>query len=97
VNGSARLRLQELLEHLRRRTIDVEMFCTEFERIYNLELDKDTLTPSEAKVFSALFEHVIWYSPFEEERKQVPNYASEEDIKAAAERAAAELGSGPRN
>jgi hypothetical protein len=38
-----------------------------------MELDKRTLTPVEMDAFSALFEVVIWYSPFPEERKQIPH------------------------
>ena len=91
MSGVAQTRIRQLLDDFCRRAIDVETFCTEFERTYNLELEKRMLSPTEAAAYAALFEQVIWFSPFEEERRQVPNYTSEADIEAAAEAAATTL------
>jgi hypothetical protein len=57
-----------------------------------MELDKRTLTSLEADAFAALFEQVIWYSPLAEERQQIPNYRSEEEIARAVELAVQRLG-----
>jgi hypothetical protein len=91
MNASARLRLRQLLVAFRQRAINVEKFCADFEHIYNLELDKGTLTPAEMEAFASLFESVIWFSPFEEERLRIPNYKDEAAIEAAAELAAARI------
>jgi hypothetical protein len=88
----ARLRLRRLLAEFRAGVLDTERFCAQFEHTYNLELDKSTLTPDEAVAFGALFEQVVWYSPFREERARIPNYRSEADIARAADAAAHCLG-----
>ena len=88
MTDQARLRLRRLLAEFRAGTLGTEAFCAQFEHTYNLELDKSTLAPAEAAAFGSLFEHVIWYSPFSEERARIPNYRSEADIAQAAELAA---------
>jgi hypothetical protein len=72
--------------------LDAESFCSRFEHTYNMELDKRTLSFKEAEAFAVLFEQVIWYSPFPDERQQVPNYRSEVDIARAVELAIQRLG-----
>lgn len=93
MSESPRLRLRRLIAEFRSGVLDVESFCPQFEHTYNMEVDKQTLTPAEADSFAALFEQVIWYSPLPEERKQIPNYRNEEDIARAVEHAAQRLGS----
>jgi hypothetical protein len=88
VTEPARLRLHRLLAEFRADEMDTGTFSNEFERTYNLELDKGTLSPSEAQAFGKLFERVIWYSPFPEERAKIPNYLGEEEIRSAADEAA---------
>lgn len=84
----ARLRLHRLLAEFRADDMDAGTFSTEFERTYNLELDKGRLSPSEAQAFGELFERVIRYSPFPEERATIPNYLGEKEIRSAADEAA---------
>jgi hypothetical protein len=95
VSESPRLRLRRLVAEFRSGKLDAESFCPRFENTYNLELDKRTLSRDEAEAFAALFEQVIWYSPFPDERRQIPNYRSEEDIARAVELAAQRLGEEP--
>jgi hypothetical protein len=85
---TARLRLRQILAEFRSGTMDTETFCIQFEHTYNMELDKRTLSSSEAKAFGDLFEEVIWYSPYPEERAKVQNYRGDAEIRQAAERAA---------
>jgi hypothetical protein len=80
--------LKQLLGDYIAGDLETELFCSRFEHIYNMELDRDSLTPNEAAAFGPLFEEVVWYSPFPEERSSIPNYRSAEDIRKAAEIAA---------
>ena len=90
--ASPRLRLHQLIADLQSGSLKTELFCSQFEHTYNIELDKQTLTSAEAVAFAALFEEVVWYSPLREERTQIPNYRSEEQIARAVERAVQHLG-----
>jgi hypothetical protein len=92
MSETARHRLRRLLAEFRAGTLDTGSFCSQFEHTYNMELDKRTLTANEAAAFGPLFEEVIWYSPFPEERERIPNYRSEADIRQAAEVAARHIG-----
>lgn len=85
MSETARLRLRRLLAEFRAGTLEAESFCAQFEQTYNLELDKSTLFPAEAAAYGALFEQVIWYSPFPDERARVPNYRDEASLRQAAE------------
>lgn len=89
---SPRVRLHRLIGEFRAGSLDADSFCPQFEHTYNIEIDKRTLTPAEAEVFAAVFEQVVWYSPIPDERAQIPNYRSEEDIARAVEDAAQRLG-----
>lgn len=75
-----RQRLRDLLRNVSGGKISIEAFCYQFETTYNLELDKQQLTEEETEAFSALFDKIVWYSPFPEERAQVPNYKDENEI-----------------
>lgn len=78
-----RTRLYALIERLCEGAASVEEFCSQFERTYNFEIDKAQLSDAESSAFSALFDKIVWYSPFPEERKKIPNYLGEKDILAA--------------
>ena len=69
----------------------VKEFCSNFERIYNLELDKKVLTDNEKQTFEELFNTVVYYSQFPEDRKNYSGYKDEQDIQKAVEKAAKEL------
>jgi hypothetical protein len=88
----ARGRLRKLVELLLAGTVSVAHFCEAFERIYNLELDRSTLTAAEAPAFAAIFDRVVWYSPFPEERARIPNYLGEDQIIATVSLQARALG-----
>jgi hypothetical protein len=90
------IRLRRLISEFKAGALETRLFCAQFERTYNLELDKSTLSSAEAAAFGPLFEEVIWFSPFPEERAQYPGYRSEADIARAAEIAAQRLGEGDR-
>ncbi|HEU4881031.1 MAG TPA: hypothetical protein VFT45_02265 [Longimicrobium sp.] len=62
-------------------------FCATYECLYNLEIDKDSLSPVHRSIFQQLFDDVIWYSPFPEDRARYPGYRDEIAIHLAVERA----------
>lgn len=88
-----RTRLYILMERLREGATTVEEFCSQFEKTYNLDLDKAQLSDTESIAFSALFDKIVWYSPFPEERQKIPNYLDEKDILAAVNEAERTLAS----
>ena len=76
--------LHKLLSDYLRGSIDTALFCDNFETAFNLDVNRHELTPTEEAVFGQLFDQVVYYSPFPEERAQIPNYTSEEQILRAA-------------
>lgn len=94
--STARKRLHDLLRDVSSGRLSIEAFCSQFETTYNLEIDKRQLTAEEAEAFSMLFEQVVWYSPFPEERAKVPNYKDEKEILDAVSDAERILGRSAR-
>jgi hypothetical protein len=90
----ARGRLRKLVELLLAGSVSVEHFCGAFETIYNLELDRSTLSAGEVSAFAAIFDRVVWYSPFPEERAKIQNYLGEDQIKEIVTKAASAIGIG---
>jgi hypothetical protein len=83
--------LRKLLDDFLTGKLKVETFCRDVRNAYNDAIDEEALTPSEERVFRGLFDEVVWYSPFPEERREIPNYKLEEEIWAAAVLAVGEL------
>lgn len=84
--------LNKLLSEYLGGSIGTALFCENFESAFNFDVDRQALTPTEAAVFGQLFDQVVYYSPFPEERAKIPNYRSEEQILQAARHAEALLG-----
>ena len=64
---------------------DTGEFCRRFEEAFNFEADKAALSEQEYGAYERLFNEVVYYSPFPEERAVIPNYRGEAQIRAAAE------------
>ena len=77
-------RLKKLIELLLEQQLDVSTFCEQFESIYNFELERNHASPEKWAAFEELFNKVVYYSPFPEEREKIPNYLSEQEIIEAA-------------
>ena len=77
---SARARLFSCLDRFLSREITACIFAATFESIYNLEIKKEELNPVEAIELSALFEKVAWYSPFKEDRENIPHYVGDDEL-----------------
>lgn len=88
---SPNFRLRRFLDEYLAGALETEQFCSQFEQAYNMELDKETMTRAEADAFNPLFEEVVWYSPFPEEREAIPNYRGDDEIRKAATLAAHRL------
>ena len=79
--------LHKLLSDYLTGSLDTALFCDNFETAFNFDVNRHELTPTEETVFGQLFDQVIYYSPFPQERAQIPNYRSEEQIIQAAREA----------
>jgi hypothetical protein len=75
--------LHELIDRAMSGELPIKDFCAKFERVYNLELDKKSVPAQELPELEAIFNKVVWFSPFPEERAQIPNYLGESEIMAA--------------
>lgn len=74
---SAKTRLFQYIDSLLKGDVDISAFVSSYEHIYNFELERSSLSEAEAKALDRLFEKVVWYSPFPEERKTIANYIDE--------------------
>jgi len=59
----------------------MEYFCTHYESIYNFSVIKNQVQNEELERLSKLFDRVVWFSPFVEDFKLYPHYASECEIR----------------
>ncbi len=80
MSSAAREKLLALLAKKVGEELSVDRFRIEWEGIFNFELERSSVLPEEFDMFQRVFDTVIWYSPFSHERKEVPNYKSEEDV-----------------
>lgn len=71
--------------------IDTPLFCSSFEHALNFDVNRGALTRLETAVFEWLFNEVVYFSPFPDERVEIPNYRTEQQIREAASAAQAEL------
>lgn len=86
-NVASRADLLAAITAYRRGNLSTVEFCDAFERLYNLEVDKHTLAPADRVVFQTLFDEIVWYSPFPDDRSQYPRYRDENAIRHAVENA----------
>lgn len=83
--------LHKLLADFLGGRIDTQLFCSNFEQAYNFDVERHELTGRESATFQRLFDEIVYFSSFSEERATVPIYRSEEQIRRAAMVAEAEL------
>ena len=83
-------RLEDLVNWLLEGHIDVDMFCTGYERAFSESGELKRMSPRERAAHEQLFSKVVWYSPFPDERQAFPRYLGDDDIVEAA-RAARKL------
>ena len=89
---SPRRRLYGILRQVLEGDLSVEAFCGAFEQIYNFEINRTELSLQQRDAFDTLFDRVVWYSPFEEERARVPQYLGDDEIMSAVRTAVNDSG-----
>lgn len=70
-----------LINGLLKGSYTINIFCNEFTRIYDLEIDYDELSPDENYEFGKLCEMTARFSSDEEELKTSNIYCSENEIR----------------
>lgn len=84
--------LRGLIEGFLSGQIAVSDFCSQYEKSYNAAIDEVTLCPADYEIMTDLLRKLVWYSPFEDDRKKISNYIDENAVKNAAKLAAIQLG-----
>ncbi len=79
--------LKNLIRLVLKKEVDICYFCEKFEQLYNLKLNKKNLSEKEKLVLEVLFNKVVYYSPFADEREFIPNYLNEDEIFESAKKA----------
>jgi len=79
-----REQLNYLLEHYYKGNYAIDVFVEEFHRIYNLELDSETIPHEEYSLMGELSVIVGRFSPFEEDLAITNVYFNENDVKKKA-------------
>ncbi len=80
-------RLYALLDDLVTGRTTVDRFCSAYETTYNWDVEEVDLTRAEAESFGRLFDAVVLYSPFQDDRRSYSGYRSDHDILVAAKEA----------
>jgi len=84
--------LRKLLDEFLGGKLTSETFCRDVEVAYNNAIDEAALMPMEQPIFEKLFDVVVWYSPFPDDRAELPNHLkSYEQVRDAALTTDAEL------
>lgn len=63
-----------LLELALAGSIDPGVFSSDFEELFNFRLDRTLFSTDELAALNRLFDVVVWYSPFADERRQYPHH-----------------------
>lgn len=79
--------IQSLLKNLLAKAISAREFCDSYERVWNFEFDKNSLTGEDFKALEILFDEVVLHCPLPREQWEYPRYRDDLEIEAAAERA----------
>lgn len=80
-------RLAGLVDTFLSGELSTQDFCERFEEEFNLRSRRTDLEPRHDEIFQALFEEVVLYSPYEDDRAAYPRYRDERAILVAAENA----------
>jgi hypothetical protein len=91
-SANGRNKLIDLLSRRLGEELSYQDFCSEYEHTFNFDLEKESVTAGEFKILQALFDRIVWYSPFPDERSRIPNYIGEHEVEQAVALARRELG-----
>ena len=77
--------LLSLIEAVQQGSMTVGDFSSSVEREWNFGDERATLSEAHKTAFEDLFDVVVCYSPYPDERARIPNYRDEQDVLLAAQ------------
>ena len=83
--------IEELILRYQAYMISTQEFCDLFERIWNFEFEKSSVSAEIFKSLDHLFDEVALFCSLPRERWEYPKYRDETEIRAAVEIAARSL------
>ena len=75
----------DLIDAIRQGAMSVGDFASAVENEWNFGIERATLSEHERTSLQRLFDVVVYYSPYPEERARIPNYRDENDVMLAAQ------------
>ncbi|MGH7028475.1 hypothetical protein, partial [Brevundimonas sp.] len=75
----------DLIDAVRQGTMSVSDFASAVENEWNFGTERAALSEHERASLQKLFDVVVYYSPYPEERARIPNYRDENDVMLAAQ------------
>jgi hypothetical protein len=79
--------IRNLIERFQQHVISTQEFCASFERIWNFEFKKNSLSNEICARLDFLFDEVVLFCPLPREQWEYPKYRDEAEIRAAATKA----------
>lgn len=86
-HASAFHRLLGLVDAFLGGELSTQEFCDRFEDEFNFRTQRTDFEPGQEQIFQALFDEVVLYSPYEDDRAAYSGYRDEQAILRAARRA----------
>jgi hypothetical protein len=85
-------RLRETVLNVLDGSLTTQELCVRYETEYNTPDQVEWASIDEGLIFQELFDAVVWYSPYPEDRARYKGYVDDVQIKKAAQQVAARLG-----
>lgn len=79
--------IKDLIERFQQHAISTLEFCTSFERIWNFEFEKKSISNEVFESLDFLFDEVALFCPLPREQWEYPKYRDEREIRTVAEKA----------
>lgn len=76
--------VENLIERFQQHAISAQEFCTSFERIWNFEFEKKSISNEVFEALDFLFDEVALFCPLPREQWEYPKYRDETEIHSAA-------------
>jgi len=76
--------IKSLIERFQQHAISAQEFCVSFERIWNFDFKKNSVSIEIYEALDFLFDEVVLFSPFPREQWEYPKYRDEMEIRSAA-------------
>ncbi|MFK4057617.1 hypothetical protein [Brevundimonas sp. NPDC046655] len=85
-----------LIEAVQQGSMTVGDFSSSVEYEWNFGDERATLSEAQKAAIQQMFDVVVYYSPYPDERARVPNYRDEQDVLQAAQDCRRSLETGVR-